>query len=261
MCFLLLYRFFFEMIACHTLPIFFHNLESNMEETDCPICLESLHTPKEDSVSTASSTKVCDCPSEEQEGTKRLECGHSFHKTCISSWFDTNEEEQTCPVCRLNVSQTQNPGVIQPCQSNQNTNEESASQMTNERFTTFFSESVRNQSLGRFTACIYFIHILFSFINTFFYLYVNGGELMLFLFSLILISPNICFLFVGTMILLQQVLCIPTRTEMLVPCFLTLFTATILVFLRSYSFLSSIVVHTLQVNRREREEETNPCGT
>lgn len=218
-----------------------------MEETDCPICLESLHTPIEDSVN----EKVC------SKGVKRLECGHTFHQTCISSWFEMSEEEQTCPVCRLNVSQEDhNPSAIhQTSQSDQNP--PGVTQVTNERFTlATFSESEPNQSLESFTACIYFIHILFSFINTFFYLfYVNGGELMLFLFSLILLSPNICFLFVGTLILMQQVLFIPSKIEMLAPCFLTLFTASIIVFLKSYSFLSSIVVHTLHVNRRRRETE------
>ena len=41
---------------------------------ECSICLESTYPP-----------------------LVKLYCGHSFHKHCISRWFDKNN---TCPVCR-----------------------------------------------------------------------------------------------------------------------------------------------------------------
>ena len=35
-------------------------------------------------------------------GTKKLECGHQFHRRCIEPWVRTND---TCPLCRQQISQ------------------------------------------------------------------------------------------------------------------------------------------------------------
>lgn len=51
---------------------------NNLEE-DCAICLESFI---------------------EGHPIIRLECNHIFHKKCITSWFDTNDENN-CPLCRI----------------------------------------------------------------------------------------------------------------------------------------------------------------
>jgi len=258
MCFLLLYRFFFRLLTLVNSYPFFNILESKMEEKDCPICLDSLHDSIEDirsSASSPSNEKVCSDP-KKRNVVKRLECGHTFHETCISSWFETNEEEQTCPVCRSSVCKDD---TRQPVLSTPNNREETFDQGSSERVTAL-SELEANPSLGRLRDCIYFFHILFSFINIFFYLYVNGGELVLVLYSLILISPNICFFLVGTTILLQQMLCIPSKIEMLIPCFTTLCTGSILVFLHIYNtshpFLSAFMVHTLGMIRREQADIT-----
>merc|ERR1719480_437038 len=32
--------------------------------------------------------------------TKKLPCGHIFHRNCLRSWF---QRQQTCPTCRLDV--------------------------------------------------------------------------------------------------------------------------------------------------------------
>lgn len=39
--------------------------------------------------------------------TKKLPCGHIFHKNCLRSWF---QRQQTCPTCRLDVLRAANPG-------------------------------------------------------------------------------------------------------------------------------------------------------
>ena len=40
-------------------------------------------------------------------GTKRLTCGHSYHRDCILEWFITSDE---CPVCR--EKQPDDPFII-----------------------------------------------------------------------------------------------------------------------------------------------------
>ena len=39
--------------------------------------------------------------------TKKLPCGHIFHKNCLRSWF---QRQQTCPTCRLDVLRAPLPG-------------------------------------------------------------------------------------------------------------------------------------------------------
>lgn len=54
--------------------------EEELRNTDnvCIICREEMQAPS----------------------TKKLPCGHIFHKNCLRSWF---QRQQTCPTCRLDV--------------------------------------------------------------------------------------------------------------------------------------------------------------
>jgi hypothetical protein len=49
-------------------------------ESECPICLESLN---------------------KGEYEKVLECKHAFHKKCIDRWF--KKDNDFCPMCRLKI--------------------------------------------------------------------------------------------------------------------------------------------------------------
>lgn len=51
----------------------------NTEVSECSICLERFEV----------NTNVC-----------ILECGHIYHKNCISSWFNINH---SCPTCRFEI--------------------------------------------------------------------------------------------------------------------------------------------------------------
>jgi len=57
----------------------------------------------------ANSDNVCIICREEMQApsTKKLPCGHIFHKNCLRSWF---QRQQTCPTCRLDVLRAPTPG-------------------------------------------------------------------------------------------------------------------------------------------------------
>merc|ERR1712156_962232 len=57
----------------------------------------------------AATDNVCIICREEMlaPSTKKLPCGHIFHKTCLRSWF---QRQQTCPTCRLDVLRAPLPG-------------------------------------------------------------------------------------------------------------------------------------------------------
>merc|ERR1719232_1033053 len=50
----------------------------------------------------AATDNVCIICREEMtaSSTKKLPCGHIFHRNCLRSWF---QRQQTCPTCRLDV--------------------------------------------------------------------------------------------------------------------------------------------------------------
>ena len=55
--------------------------------------------------------KVCIICREEMlaPSTKKLPCGHIFHKACLRSWF---QRQQTCPTCRLDVLRAPLPNQV-----------------------------------------------------------------------------------------------------------------------------------------------------
>ena len=83
----------------------------------------------------ANSDNVCIICREEMQApsTKKLPCGHIFHKNCLRSWFQVKitatpyviknarflrlynffQRQQTCPTCRLDVLRAPTPGQRQ----------------------------------------------------------------------------------------------------------------------------------------------------
>jgi len=59
----------------------------------------------------AATDNVCIICREEMlaPSTKKLPCGHIFHKTCLRSWF---QRQQTCPTCRLDVLRAPLPNQV-----------------------------------------------------------------------------------------------------------------------------------------------------
>ncbi|KAI1414448.1 hypothetical protein F5Y13DRAFT_158580 [Hypoxylon sp. FL1857] len=99
-----------------------HNLETESEDAECPICLAYLY-PREVRTSasirgnegdleagrgisgtittTTDGATVEKCPSVqpiEDEALKLKRCRHIFHARCLATWFLRNKYE--CPVCR-----------------------------------------------------------------------------------------------------------------------------------------------------------------
>ena len=42
-----------------------------------------------------------------------LKCGHSYHKSCISTWFQSRESGNKCPACRKKHTGKLNPVFLQ----------------------------------------------------------------------------------------------------------------------------------------------------
>lgn len=59
----------------------------------CIICLEDLKS--QDEINKLSSTE------KEKEEISTLECGHQFHRKCITNWL---KKETNCPICRMNFN-------------------------------------------------------------------------------------------------------------------------------------------------------------
>ncbi len=60
-------------------------------QSECSICLDTV---------TGEETK--------------LECNHTFHKTCIQTWFQTKQE---CPICRSTYTVVEIEDLPQKCRS------------------------------------------------------------------------------------------------------------------------------------------------
>lgn len=58
-----------------------------------PMCLKHYNTIK--------SKDTCSICLEPLHAVMKLDCGHFFHKACITRWGQTNE---TCPLCRVDMS-------------------------------------------------------------------------------------------------------------------------------------------------------------
>jgi len=57
-----------------------------VEEPDCVICLQAM---------------------KKGDDVQALPCIHSFHKVCISKWFDASPNGKLCPVCKSSVDREQ----------------------------------------------------------------------------------------------------------------------------------------------------------
>jgi hypothetical protein len=76
------------------------------EQTECPICLESLSLTPEgqprgradgQQMSPPSCQPLAAGPSGVDDGVWQLPCNHRFHTECIGEWL---QRETRCPVCR-----------------------------------------------------------------------------------------------------------------------------------------------------------------
>ncbi|XP_010413108.1 PREDICTED: RING-H2 finger protein ATL64-like [Camelina sativa] len=68
------------------IPIFvYSSSNSKVEKGECAVCLSEFE--------------------EEEEGRLLPKCGHSFHVSCIDTWF---RSRSTCPLCRAHYKKTGN---------------------------------------------------------------------------------------------------------------------------------------------------------
>jgi len=133
----LLYLLFFViMVRIYTLPLFavrpmYLTMRAFKKAfNDVVLSRRAIHnmntlypdaTPEELS-NTDNVCIICREEMTDPSATKKLPCGHIFHRTCLRSWF---QRQQTCPTCRLDVlrapasaSQPQQQAA-QPPQNNQ----------------------------------------------------------------------------------------------------------------------------------------------
>ena len=99
----------------------------------CIICLEDL-VPKQE-VNGSSSKK------EEKEEISTLQCGHQFHRKCISSWLKKSPQ---CPVCRMKFD------VGEDKKNNNSSQDESERMNGNLNFGNILAEILRIQSESNF---------------------------------------------------------------------------------------------------------------
>ena len=201
--------------------VFFRRDESKM--SDCPICLDLL-------IHKETSTEK-ECSFETKCSVKELECGHTFHSECISEWFSKNKH--TCPVCRMDVNGTsEESGECEQGGEGEN-GEERGEIVTDD------DHSILRR-MERVSGCILTNHVLLCFANILFYM--NDGDMILFLFNMLLLSPNPYSIFVGCVILAQHILYHPTH--IFVPCLASLFTSLVIVYIQYSSNASLFTLRT-----------------
>jgi len=73
------------------------------------IIMEIMSLPKNDRIHTKSQEIICPiCLSnvENDNETMHLRCSHTFHRTCIGNWLQSNESmANKCPMCRVQIAE------------------------------------------------------------------------------------------------------------------------------------------------------------
>jgi len=110
---LLYILFFVIMVRIYTLPLFavrpmYLTMRAFKKAfNDVVLSRRAIHNmdtlyPDATAEELAATDNVCIICREEMtaSSTKKLPCGHIFHRNCLRSWF---QRQQTCPTCRLDV--------------------------------------------------------------------------------------------------------------------------------------------------------------
>merc|ERR550532_1306026 len=127
--------FFVIMVRIYTLPLFavrpmYLTMRAFKKAfNDVVLSRRAIHNmntlyPDATAEELANTDNVCIICREEMSptpgATKKLPCGHIFHRNCLRSWF---QRQQTCPTCRLDVlrapTSTSSPGQQQQQQPQQ----------------------------------------------------------------------------------------------------------------------------------------------
>jgi len=69
-------------------------------DTSCTICLEPLQMPGGDAENGAADDSGRDADGYINSAVRVLECGHQFHRGCLSTWWRTRSESR-CPLCKM----------------------------------------------------------------------------------------------------------------------------------------------------------------
>jgi len=69
-------------------------------DTSCTICLELLEMPSGDAEYGAADDSGRDADGYINSAVRVLECGHQFHRGCLSTWWRTRSESR-CPLCKM----------------------------------------------------------------------------------------------------------------------------------------------------------------
>merc|ERR1719150_2765494 len=128
---LLYILFFVIMVRIYTLPLFavrpmYLTMRAFKKAfNDVVLSRRAIHNmdtlyPDATAEELAATDNVCIICREEMtaSSTKKLPCGHIFHRNCLRSWF---QRQQTCPTCRLDVLRVAptapGPAPAQPAQA------------------------------------------------------------------------------------------------------------------------------------------------
>jgi len=142
---LLYILFFVIMVRIYTLPLFavrpmYLTMRAFKKAfNDVVLSRRAIHNmntlyPDATAEELANTDNVCIICREEMSptpgSTKKLPCGHIFHRNCLRSWF---QRQQTCPTCRLDVlrapASSSAPGQQQPQPQQQQQQQQQPAQM------------------------------------------------------------------------------------------------------------------------------------